>query len=95
MQVLTSHKKHKMTLDLHRNACSITRNTGKHGVHNANVSSAAEEKPVTKNNDNNNDIHITSSALTLNKHQKQERNATQRHLQRMHKHSEIFSCMSL
>ena len=70
MQVLTSHRKHKMTLDLHGNSYCIARHTGKQGVHPVNASQVADKKSITENNDNNNDIDITSSAPTLNKHQK-------------------------
>ena len=80
MQVLTSHRKHKMTLDQHGNSYCVACHTGKQGVHPANLSQVADEKSITENNDNNNNIDITPSAPTLNKHQKarKERNSKER-----------------
>ena len=70
LQVSTSHRKNKLTLDLDRNSYRIAHRTYEQGAHLANASQVAVEKSTTENNDNNNNIDITSSASTLNKHQK-------------------------
>ena len=65
-QVSTTHRKHEITLDLHRYPYRIARHAGEQGARPASVSQVADEKSTTENNYNNNNIDITSS--TLNKH---------------------------
>ena len=61
LQVSTSHRKNKMTLHLDRNSNRIAHGTDEQGAYPVNVPQISDERSTTENNDNNNNIGVTST----------------------------------
>ena len=61
LQVSTSHRKNKMTLHLDRNSNRTAHGTDEQGAYPVNVSHISNKRSTTENNDNNNNIGVTST----------------------------------